>query len=129
MEAGIVEPELLRGWRTSPVFIRNSRCVPPAADRLGDLMAAFLDRLGRDSMTITRAVLAHLMFVTIHPFPDGNGRVTRFLMNAVLLGGGLPWLTIEESDRREYFDALKAAQLGEDGSSFATFISERLTRS
>jgi Fic family protein len=129
VEAGIVEPELLRGWRTSSVFIRNTRYVPPAADHVGELMARFLDRLEKEGHAIARAVLAHLILVTIHPFPDGNGRVARFLMNAVLLGGGLPWVTIEEGDRREYFDVLKAAQLHEDAGPFAEFILERVVRS
>ena len=58
----------------------------------------------------------------MRPFPDGNGRVARFLMNAVLLGGGLPWVTIEAGDRREYFGVLKTAQLNEDAGPFAEFI-------
>jgi len=128
VEAGIVEPELLRGWRTSPVFMRNTRYVPPAADHLGELMAGFVGRLEKEGQAIAKAVLAHLMLVTIHPFPDGNGRVARFLMNAVLLGGGLPWVTIEEGDRREYFDVLKAAQLNENAGPFAEFILERVVR-
>jgi len=122
VEAAIVEPELLRGWRTSPVFLRNTHYVPPAANHLGELIAGFLGRLDRNEHAIAKAVLAHLMLVTIHPFPDGNGRVARFLMNAVLLGGGLPWVTIEEGDRREYFDVLKTAQLNENAGPFAEFI-------
>ena len=128
VEAGIVEPELLRGWRTSPVFIRNTRYVPPAADHLGELMAGFLDRLDKEGQAIGKSILAHLMLVTIHPFPGGNGRVARFLMNAVLLGGGLPWVTIEEGDRREYFDVLKTAQLNENAGPFAEFILVRAIR-
>ena len=129
VEAGIVEPELLRGWRNSPVFIRNTHYVPPSADRLSELMAGFLGRLQVEGQVIARAVLAHLMLVNVHPFPDGNGRVARFLMNAVLLGGGLPWVTIEEGDRREYFNVLKTAQLNEDAGPFAEFILARVVRS
>ena len=128
VEAGIVEAELLRGWRTSPVFIRNTHYVPPAADHLGELMARFLDRLDNEGHVIAKAVLAHLMLATIHPFPDGNGRVARFLMNAVLLGSGLPWVTIEEGDRREYFHILKTAQLNENAGPFAEFILVRAIR-
>ena len=128
VEAGIVEPELLRGWRTSPVFIRNTHYVPPAANHLGELIAGFLGRLDKNGQAIAKAVLAHLMLVTIHPFPDGNGRVARLLMNAVLLGGGLPWVTIEEGDRREYFDVLKTAQLNENAGPFAEFILVRAIR-
>jgi len=128
VEAGIVEPELLRGWRDSPVFIRNTHYVPPAAANLSELIVGFLGHLEKEGQAIARAVLAHLMLVNIHPFPDGNGRVARFLMNAVLLGGGFPWVTIEEGDRREYFKVLKAAQLDEDAGPFAEFILARVVR-
>jgi Fic family protein len=71
---------------------------------------------------LLRAVLVHLWFVWIHPFPDGNGRVARFLMNAAMLGGGLPWLTIRVDQREEYFAALERSQLEEGHASFARFI-------
>jgi Fic family protein len=65
------------------------------------------------------------MLVAIHPFPDGNGRVARLLMNAVLVAKAWPWLTIREQDRRKYFEALRGAQLDDDARAFASFIIER----
>ncbi|WP_366635422.1 Fic family protein [Aquisalimonas sp.] len=38
-----------------------------------------------------RAVLGHWLFGSIHPYPDGNGRMGRFTMNAMLASGGYPW--------------------------------------
>jgi len=38
-----------------------------------------------------RAVLGHWLFGYIHPYPDGNGRMARFLMNVVLASGGYSW--------------------------------------
>jgi hypothetical protein len=46
-------------------------------------------------------------------------------MNAILVGNGWPWLTIREQDRRQYFQALRAAQLDGDTSPFGKFIIER----
>jgi Fic family protein len=125
VEAGVVEAEALRGWRNAPVFIRDTRYVPPAAERVGEMMNTLIEQLGKLDAAILKAVLAHLMLVTIHPFPDGNGRVARLLMNAILLRNGWPWLTIREQDRRQYFEAVRAAQLDGDARPFGKFIIEQ----
>ncbi len=125
VEAGLVEPAALRGWRNVPVFISGSRYVPPAADRVGELMSALIEFLPTIPSAIVSSILAHLTFVTIHPFPDGNGRVGRFLMNAILLGNGWPWLTIKEGERGTYFESLREAQLEDNARPFAGFIAQR----
>jgi len=71
---------------------------------------------------LLRATLVHLWFVWVHPFPDGNGRVARFLMNTALLAGRLPWLTIRVDQRDAYVTALRRAQLERDHAAFARFI-------
>ena len=48
--------------------------------------------------SLARAVLDWL-FGYIHPYPDGNGRMARFLMNAMLASGGYPWTVIRVEDR------------------------------
>lgn len=124
VEAGLVEARSLRVWRTSPVYIRNTLFVPPNADKVPamvDLLFAQLDEIPVEQ-GLLRAILVHLWFVWIHPFPDGNGRVARFLMNAALLAAGEPWLTIRVDQRSEYFDAVKLAQLEEAYEPFAEFI-------
>jgi Fic family protein len=60
----------------------------------------------------------------VHPFPDGNGRVARFLMNAALLAGGLPWLTIRVEQRSAYFEALRRAQMEDEYAPFTRFIAQ-----
>lgn len=131
VEAGILEAHDLRGWRQGPVFIRDTLFVPPGPEkvpRMIDLLFAELADIDR-SRGLLRAVLVHLWLVWVHPFPDGNGRVARFLMNAALLGGGLPWLTIRVEQRAEYFDALRRAQLDEDYATFTRFIARALEAS
>lgn len=125
VEAGLVEPGALRGWRNAPVFIRGSRYVPPAADRVPELMSALIEHLPTVPSALVSGILAHLIFVTIHPFPDGNGRVGRFLMNAILISNGWPWLTIKEGERGTYFESLREAQLQDNAQPFARFIVER----
>jgi Fic/DOC family len=124
VEAGIVAAADLRGWRQSPVFIRDTLFVPPGTEKVTRLIDLLFDELSGIEMTegLLRAVLVHLWFVWIHPFSDGNGRVARFLMNTALLGGGLPWLTIRVEQRTEYFAALRRAQIEDDFAPFASFI-------
>ena len=55
------------------------------------------------------AALIHLRFVEIHPFIDGNGRVARLLMNAVLIQSGYPIVIIPAILRKQYIAFLETA--------------------
>ncbi len=58
----------------------------PPASRVPDDMRAFIDWFNSPSDTdgVLRAGLAHLWFVTIHPFDDGNGRIARAIADMAL---------------------------------------------
>ncbi|MBI4139389.1 Fic family protein [Candidatus Woesearchaeota archaeon] len=56
------------------------------------------------------AALVHLKFVSIHPFTDGNGRISRILMNFVLNKNNFPMLDISYSNRSSYYTALERSQ-------------------
>ena len=126
--AGLLEPSQLAGYRTNPVYIQNSRHVPPRAESVRDAMPALFDLLEGENHAGVRAVLGHWMFGYIHPFPDGNGRVARFLMNAMLASGGYPWTVIRVEDRAEYMAALEAASVDQRIEAFAGFIARAVER-
>ena len=54
-------------------------------------------------------MLGHWFFGYIHPYPDGNGRLARFLMNTMLASGGCPWTGIRKDCRDTYLYALVRA--------------------
>ena len=56
------------------------------------------------------ASLVHLKFVSIHPFSDGNGRISRIMMNFVLHKANYPLLNISYNNRDGYYSALEKSQ-------------------
>jgi Fic family protein len=87
------------------------------------------DLLEREPEAGVRSVLGHWMFGYIHPCPDGNGRMARFLMNAMLASGGYPWTVIEVGDRAAYLSALDRASIETDIQPFAKFIATSVAKS
>lgn len=129
VEAGLVTKERLTRYRNDAAYIRNSRHVPPDHQKVDDLMRCMVEEVNAAQGAATRALLAHYGFVTIHPYFDGNGRVSRFLMNYVLSLGGVPWITIRVEDRDKYFHALEVAQCDEDIGPFTEFLARYLEES
>ncbi len=124
--AGILEPHQLAGYRNGPIYIRNSMHTPLPREALADAMEALFNLLGQEPEPAVRAVLGHHLFVFIHPYFDGNGRLGRFLMNAMLASGGYPWTVVRVKRRDVYLAALESASVGGDIKPFARFIAEEM---
>ncbi len=123
---GLLGAPALAGYRTQPVYLRGSRHVPPRAEILRDAMPALFDLIEGEPAPAVRTVLGHWLFGYVHPFPDGNGRIARFLMNALLAGGGYPWTVIRVEDRTEYLTALETASVAADVRPFARFVAKQM---
>ncbi|MHB0953208.1 MAG: Fic family protein [Allorhizobium sp.] len=121
--AGILNPSALAGYRNHPVYLRGSWHVPPRSEAVPDGMEALFNLLEKESEPAVRAVLGHWLVGYVHPYPDGNGRVARFLMNAMFASGGFPWTVVRVEDRSTYLDGLEQASVHMNVKPFAEFIS------
>lgn len=122
--AGILRAADLAGYRNAPVYIRRSMHAPPNIEAVRELMPALFDLLESENEASVRVVLGHFMFVYIHPYMDGNGRMGRFLMNLMLASGGYPWTIVPLERRAEYMAALEGASVGGDIKPFANLLAE-----
>jgi len=122
VDAKIIDRFDLVGFRKIKVYIRNSRYVPPSFEKVTDMMNSFLHFINGIENNLIKAILAHYFFVTIHPYPDGNGRCGRLLMNYLLAASGYHWITITSEKRDLYFQSLQDGQLDSNILPFAEFI-------
>lgn len=124
--AGLIAPSALAGYRNDAVYLRGSHHVPPRWEAVRDAMPALFELIEKEPEPSVRAVLGHWLFGYVHPYPDGNGRMARFVMNAMLASGGYAWTVIRVEDRDAYLAALESASVRQDIVPFAGFVAERV---
>lgn len=90
VDADIIKQSDLAGYRTGPVYIRQSMHTPPSKEVVRDMMPTLFDLLAEEKNAAVRVVLGYFIFVYIHPYFDGNGRMGRFAMNLMMASGGYP---------------------------------------
>lgn len=129
LRAGLLSATDLVGYRNSQVYIRNSRHAPPPKEAVLDCMETFFHCLQQEPVPSVRAVLGHYIFVFIHPYMDGNGRIARFILNTMLASGGYPWTIVQVQRRKDYINSLENTHIKEDIHSFCTFITEEMALS
>jgi Fic family protein/DNA-binding XRE family transcriptional regulator len=85
--------------------------------KVPQLMATLATDLHHSPQDIIEHVtITHAQFEKIHPFSDGNGRIGRLLMHAMLLQNNLPPAVIRPEKKRFYYSYLHKAQTQEDAS-------------
>jgi Fic family protein len=112
-------------WRTGPIGVTGSdgrlEYRGPDADAVVPLMDEVVDWLAADDPetdVVLKAAMAHLNVISVHPFRDGNGRISRIVQSLVLARGGLgspEFFSIEEYLRdhtQRYYAALRETQGG-----------------
>jgi len=128
VDAGILKAGVLAGYRSHPVYLRGSRHTPPRSEAVLDGTEALFDRLRDEPSPAVKAVMGHWLLGYVHPYPDGNGRMARFLMNVMLASGGYPWTIIRLEDRSSYMAALEVASTTTDLRPFADFVATAMAR-
>ena len=126
VDIGLVKPSDLGGYRRHPVYLTGSRYVPTRWDAVPSAMTELFKLMEQEEDPSVQAVLGHFFFGFVHPYPDGNGRMARFIMNIMGASGGHPWTSIRVEDSTEYMDALDAASLSQKIEPFAEFIAARI---
>jgi Fic family protein len=123
-------PITVAGWRndrtapmqvvSGPVGRERVHFEAPAADRLEHEMRRFLEWFNSNTSTepVLKAALAHLWFVTVHPFDDGNGRIARAIADMALArseGSTRRFYSMSGQilvERGEYYRILEQTQRG-----------------
>lgn len=108
-----IAPEEAGRYRQLDVQAAGTEYLYPPHYLLSGLMPEFIQWLNdakiKSLHPLELAAEAHLRFVSIHPFRDGNGRTGRLLMNLLLLRAGYPIVIISNLVRAAYIDAIAAS--------------------
>ena len=123
-----IDDEIAGKIREHNVAIAGSKFEPPCSDELQYLLRKFIQwyKNSKDKLhPVELAALVHLKFVTIHPFTDGNGRISRMLMNFILHRNNYPLLDISYIGRNNYYNALEKSQTKNDDRAFVMHVIKR----
>jgi len=122
------KPDIAGIIRTHQVAIAGSRFMPPFPAEIYPLLMEFFSWYDKNKNTmhpVQLAALVHLKLVTIHPFADGNGRISRLMMNFVLYKYGYPMMNIPYERRTGYYNSLERSQTKQDDHNFLRWFFKR----
>lgn len=112
--------------RNYQVAIRGSKFMAPSPVEVFPMLTEFFQWYNKNKLhPVELAALAHLKFVTIHPFGDGNGRISRLIMNFILNKKKYPMLDIPYEGRNSYYNALEKSQANKEDRTFLQWFIKR----
>lgn len=112
-------------YRNVEVRITGAGFRPPAPQEMFQQMRWFFADMPRQREKLNAiewAAWTQAEFVRIHPFPDGNGRTARMLMNLQLLMEGFQPISIAKEERLAYYEALEAYAVRGELAPFAEMV-------
>ncbi len=124
-------PDVAGSIRKYQVGIGGSKFMPPSPVEVYPKLTEFFKwyKKNKDNLhPVEIAALVHLKLVTIHPFGDGNGRITRLVMNFVLNRKKYPLFDIPYENRNSYYNALERSQVKKDDKIFLQWFVKRYTK-
>ena len=124
----LTKPDIAGKIRKHQVTISGSRFMPPSPVEVYPLVTEFFKWYNKNKGKIhpvELAAIAHLKFVTVHPFADGNGRISRLIMNFILHKKGYPMLDIKYEERNSYYNALEKSHLKKEDRTFLQWLVKR----
>ena len=102
-------------YRRHGVRIVGSNVATANFLKVPELMEELFKEINRKQKDVIKhAALIHSKFEQIHPFSDGNGRIGRLMLVAMLLSNNLPPAVIEAKEKGKYLNYLRKSQLGGD---------------
>lgn len=119
------KPDIAGKIRNHGVAISGSKFMPPSPVEVPPLLDDFFTwyrRVKKKLHPVELAALVHLKLVSIHPFTDGNGRLSRLMMNFVLHKQKFPMFIIHYEGRTSYYTALERSQVKKDPSIFLNWF-------
>ena len=93
--------------RSSQVYISNSLITPLLVEKVKEQLNEAIDRFNNSDKELIDIFKFKLDFVRIHPFMDGNGRLSRLIMNGLLTAKSYPRIIIRNQDKGFYYDAIE----------------------
>lgn len=125
-----INPQEAGNYRDHPVIITGSKYAVCKTDKIQyeiEKLFKWVSDERKNYHPVEFAAQLHKRFVLIHPFIDGNGRISRLLMNTALIQAGYLLAVIPPVLRQEYISLLERAH--KDDRPFVEFVAERVLES
>ena len=125
------DSEISGVYRNGDVFISGSDHKPPSGFEVPSKMeklVKWIKKEQRNYHSIELSAILHHKLVAIHPFWDGNGRVSRIIMNIIIMNAGYPMAVILKNDRKRYYRVLSEADKG-NYKNLCEFLAQSVIRS